>query len=445
MTKCFSVWSVLALVAVASACTKSSPSRPSEASAPAEQTASVTDAKTGISLTTPTPVAPLAGANVRFAEQPLTLQVRNAVSTGGSGLTYSFQIATDGNFSGVVFSRDGVAEGASGTTSVTADRLAGARTYFWRARANAGGVAGLYTTARAVNIGPEVVIQKPSLGDPAPNGQVAEQPTLNVYTVSRTGPAGPIKYRFEVSESSSFGSLVYTATADERTDLPYTPHVVSTKLVVDRTYYWRVQAQDPTNSVNGPFSDVQPFKVSQAIDINTVNFVCGSPNVSKWAATSQVTFVGFGAGRFYFDHTRNGSWPRFRFPDGAEQEATVWALFNIDGQWWAGGGERIRPSQTDKELGRPSDIGYGWYFMPNCGPMTGYVPRDGELVGFMATNGNARISDEHVTEERSNIVLIAWPGEGGGFFPPFAYEEPSANFEGPRVLFGAMASPLKKR
>lgn len=431
MKKCFRFWSVCALFVVVSACTKSSPSRPTDVAGAPEQTASMTDAKTGVTLTTPLPVSPAPGADVKFADQPLTLTVRNAVTTGSAALTYSFQVATDGNFAAVVVNRDGVAEG-NGTTSVTLDKLAGAKTYYWRARANSGDVAGLYTTPRVVNIGPEVVIQKPVLGDPPPNGQVSEKPTLNVYTVSRSGPAGPIRYRFEVSENVSFGSLAYTATVAERTDLPYTPHVVTTSLTVDKTYFWRVQAQDPANAVNSPYSDALSFKVTQAIDMNKVNYVCGSPNVSKWAVTSRVLSVGFGGGRFFFDHTRNGSWPRFRFPDGAEQEATVWALFFINGQWYGGGGERIRPGQTDKELGRPSDIGYGWYFMPTCGPMTGYVPQIGELVGFMATDGNARLTDEHITEERTNVVLIPWPGDGGGFFPPFAFEETSTQFEGSR-------------
>lgn len=444
MKQCLSFWSVFALIALAGACTKNSPSRPTESATAAEQTGSVTDAKSGVTLTTPTLVSPAAGANVRFAEQPLVLTVKNAVSTGSSGLTYTFQVASDTAFASVVFGRDGVAESASGTTSVTADKLAGAKTYYWRARANSGDVPGLYSSPRVVNIGPEVVIQKPVLGDPAPNAQVAENPTLNVNRVSRTGPAGAIRYRFDVSEASSFASLVYTATVDERTDLPYTPHIVTTKLTVDKTYFWRVQASDPSNAVTSAFSDAAPFKVARAVDVTKVNYVCGSPNVSTWAATSRVQLVGFGGGRFFFDHSRNGSWPRFVFPDGAEQEATVWALFFINGQWWTGGGERLRPGQTDKELGRPSDIGYGWYFMPNCGPMTGYIPQDGELVGFMATNGNARITDEHVTQERTNIVLIPWPGEGGGFFPPFAFEEASDNFEGGKSLFKALTSPLIK-
>src|SRR4029453_10276143 len=116
-----------------------------------------------------------------------------------------------------------------------------------------GGVRGLYTAARGLSIGPEVVLQKPTLGDPAPNSSVPEQPVLNVYSVPRTGPAGPITYRFEVSESSGFGSLAYVATVNERGDLPYPPPQVKSKLTTDKTYFWRVQAHDASNNINSPF------------------------------------------------------------------------------------------------------------------------------------------------------------------------------------------------
>src|SRR5262245_11525618 len=240
MKKCLSVCT-LALLVVASACTKSSPAKPSEVSAD-QPASSVVDAKTGITLTTPSAVSPANNAQVRFADQPVTLTVRNAATTGSTALTYTFQVASDAGFATVVSTKDGVAEGASGQTSAVVDRLVGGRTYYWRARANSGGVTGLYTVTRGLVIGPEVVLQKPTLGDPAPNSNVNEQPILNVYSVPRQGPAGPITYRFEVSESSGFGSLAYVATVNERGDLPYTPHQIQSKLAADKTYFWRVQA-----------------------------------------------------------------------------------------------------------------------------------------------------------------------------------------------------------
>src|SRR5262249_31905548 len=153
-------------------------------------------AKSGITLTTPAAVSPANNAQVRFADQPVTLTIRNAATTGSTALTYTFQVASDAGFASIVSAKENVAEGSGGQTSVTLDKLAGAKTYYWRARANAPSVTGLFTAARAVAIGPEVILQKPVLGDPPSNSTVQEQPTLNVNNVGRQGPAGPITYRF---------------------------------------------------------------------------------------------------------------------------------------------------------------------------------------------------------------------------------------------------------
>ena len=55
--KTLRIWSALALLAVSTACTKASPTRPSEGTS-TSQGASVTDAATGVTLTTPSPVTP---------------------------------------------------------------------------------------------------------------------------------------------------------------------------------------------------------------------------------------------------------------------------------------------------------------------------------------------------------------------------------------------------
>src|SRR6478672_3485349 len=152
MKKCLSVCA-LALLVAATACTKSSPSRPSEVAAD-QPASSVTDAKSGITLTTPVAASPNNNAQIRFADQPITLTIRNAVTTGSTALTYTFQVAADGAFANIVQTKDNVAAGG-GQTSVVLDKLAGAQTYFWRARANSGSVPGLFPTPRAVAVGPE--------------------------------------------------------------------------------------------------------------------------------------------------------------------------------------------------------------------------------------------------------------------------------------------------
>src|SRR3954471_6845282 len=109
--KSLCLWSALALLVVANACTQASPTRPSDVSA-AGTTAVAVDAVTGVTLTAPSPVAPTVNQQFRYAEQPLTLTVKNAVSTGTTAKTYTFEVATDAAFANKVYSKDGVAEGA---------------------------------------------------------------------------------------------------------------------------------------------------------------------------------------------------------------------------------------------------------------------------------------------------------------------------------------------
>src|SRR5258707_14312075 len=101
--KVFGIWSALALLAGTVACTKASPTRPSDETASGETT-SVVDAVTGVTLTSPTPVAPTANQQFKFAEQPLTLTVANAVSTGTTALAYTFEVASDAGFATKAFS-----------------------------------------------------------------------------------------------------------------------------------------------------------------------------------------------------------------------------------------------------------------------------------------------------------------------------------------------------
>src|SRR5262245_983119 len=146
--KKMSVWSRLASVSIVitlgvvlTSCTKSSPVRPSE-SGTAEQGASVTDASTGVTVTTPSPVTPNVNQQFRFVEQPVRLTIKNAAATGSAPLTYTFQVASDAGFNNIAYTKE-AAEGSGGQTSLVIDKLAGDKTYFWRARANSGGVQGL--------------------------------------------------------------------------------------------------------------------------------------------------------------------------------------------------------------------------------------------------------------------------------------------------------------
>src|SRR4029077_12550088 len=127
-----------------------------------------------------------------------------------------FEVATDANFGNRVYTRENVPQGSGAQTALRIDRITADRTYFWRARANSGTQAGPNSAARSFGIGPEVILQTPVLVSPANNGQASGNPTFTVANVGRTGPAGQVLYRFEVSTSNTFSPLALAQTVPEQ-------------------------------------------------------------------------------------------------------------------------------------------------------------------------------------------------------------------------------------
>src|SRR6478752_10560603 len=124
------VMSTVVLIAASVAC--STPANPSAtkagstaAASAASQAASeadsagrvVTDALSGVSMTAPAPLTPTDGQAFKYAEQPLTLVVKNATTTGATP-TYTFQVAGDAAFGSLVFNQENIAQGGGPTTSV---------------------------------------------------------------------------------------------------------------------------------------------------------------------------------------------------------------------------------------------------------------------------------------------------------------------------------------
>ena len=407
--KSFGIWSALALLLGATACTKASPTRPSDESA-SGLTASVTDAVTGVTLTTPQLTTPTLNQQFKNVDQPITLTIRNAVTTGATALTYAFEVATDAGFANKVYSKEGVAAGA-GSTVLKIDKIAAAKTYYWRARAFSGSLAGPYTAPGSFAIGPEVILLQPVLGDPAANATVGDTPVLNVVTVPRTGPAGPVFYRFEIAEASSFATLVYAATVPERTDLfGYTPHTVARKLE-KKTYFWRVQATDPQNAVTSPYSavgqfKVEPFSLAQAAILNNPQ------DLPTWAETATITSIDFTPNAMLVDfdkRTGPGRWPESGFGSGGVQYTLGMCLF-INQQWYCSAAIQFWEGRDLEASGFPSRIAADWFYDARWGAMQGHQPADGETVGIFVAQGNLRDSGKTSVKERSNVVLMPFGG-----------------------------------
>jgi hypothetical protein len=365
---------------------------------------------TGVTLTSPAPVSPTLNQQFKFAEQPITLTVTNAVSTGTTALTYTFEVASDAAFASKVYSKEGVASG-SGQTSLKIDTLPGpaAKSYFWRARATSGSLAGPYSNGRGFGIGAAVTLATPVLASPGSGQTVGGQPTLTVNNVQRTGPAGQIVYRFEVSTSSSFGSLAAVATVNEQNGST-TSTTINANLG-NGNYFWRVQASDPSNAITTGFSSVGPFTV-QLFNIANAVIWDNPGDFKSWAETSAITYVQFTDDAILVDFDKRdgpGRWPDVGFGSGA-LEYTLGMCVNIQGTWNCSATIQFWYGRDLEASGLPSYIAANWWYDTRWGALQGYQPSCGETVGIYAAAGNLRDSGNVIAKERTNIVLMPFCG-----------------------------------
>lgn len=216
------------------------------------------------SVTTPSAVSPAVSAQIRNADQPITLTVGNAVLTQGVTPTYTFEVASDAAFSTKIVTKSGVAQGTNGHTSVAIDLLPAGADYFWHARAEGGGTTGPFSGARKMTIGAAVALGAPTAISPTNGATAAGWPTFTIANASRSGPVGNVVYRFEVSTTTTFTSLILTGVVPEGTNqTSFTPPGSQAPPPMNTTLYWRATAIDQTNGVTGPVSIPQSFTAAQ--------------------------------------------------------------------------------------------------------------------------------------------------------------------------------------
>ena len=401
------------------ACSSQSPARPSATEAAAQTASGVspdspsaTAAAASVSLTTPAAISPDDGQAIKYTDQPVTLTVKNAVTTGSTPLTYTFQVAKEAGFGAVVASKSGVTAGANGQTSVNIDKLAGGATYFWRAQVASGGQGGPFTKVRSFVIGPEIVLQAPAPVSPGQNGTLTGTALLTVNNAVTSGPVGQLTYRFEISDSSSFGRIVFSGTTPEQAGQT-SIQAPASLLTSGATYYWRAQATDAASGVASPLSSVFSFRFI-AFDMSQAVIVDNPPDLASWAQTANITSVVFGPGQVTVDFDRRDG--ANRWPDspwgapGDSVEYTLGMCLNIGGRWYCSAAIQY---WHGRDLQATDTIGSNWFYPPAWGPMNGYNPSSGELVGFFVAAGSVRHDvtpggTSSVVRERSNVALTPW-------------------------------------
>lgn len=378
-----------------------------DANTPAQPSGS-NSSSTG-SVTTPRQSLPATGSQVRNADQPITLTIQNSVVTIPGSTTYTFEVATDSAFATKVQTKSDVPEGATGQTSVKLDPLAASTEYYWRARATSAGTTGVFGATYRFSIGPAVVLNAPTLVSPAAGARTASRPTFTVTNAPRTGPAGPVSYRFEIATNPGFSPLLLDVTVPERAGgTTYRPAV---ELPAETTLYWRVTATDPANGVTSPASAAASFVTALAIDLSRVVYL-NSPNVSAWPMTGSLDVVeqdGSGDGPMCMRFTDPG-WPDslwvFDPTDNFGVYGNQWYFAQIGGVWYGGAGEWLyrgagtcKAGQGTRTIG--PDSGFG-------SPFAEWVPRLGEMVGYMVTSVARRGPIRRTVDERTNVIVQPW-------------------------------------
>jgi hypothetical protein len=109
---------------------------------------------------------------------------------------------------------------------------------------------------------PTIVLNAPVPASPADGTASQGWPTLVVNNSVRTGPAGALVYRFDISTTSDFNNIVATGSVAEGSgQTSFTPNV--SPLPADQTtFYWRAVAIDPLNQVSSPASATVSFTFS---------------------------------------------------------------------------------------------------------------------------------------------------------------------------------------
>lgn len=372
------------------ACTTQNPNRPT------------------MSFGAPQASQPANGITYNFNQQPITLVITNVVRTGSETVTYSVEVARDSGFSNKVFSRDGIVENASGTTSVTLDPLTGNSNYYWRWKAVVEGIAGEPSSSQSFFLKPNIVLNAPALVAPASGSSInLVRPTFTITNSTFQGEPGGITYEFQVSASSSFSPLLLSQdVAQQGGQGAQTSFTPSVDMPVG-TFFWRARARDLANSVDSPFAGGAAFERKAGIDLNTVIYQLG-PNIASWPETKTITSATFDHDSGTLCISASGEdWPSvpFVFDDSVAVEGNQWSFVQINGQWYGGANSWYRPGQECKTEGGADYFSDGF---PGIEPISSVRLHPGDVWAVALSTPARAWPGGKSLDHRSNVVMIVW-------------------------------------
>ncbi len=222
--------------------------------------------------TVPTANSPASGATVASVT-PLLCINSSTQSNCSQPIRYHFQIAAQSSFTTITQENSAVGHSAGTSCWQLPVALSPGTTYYWRVRAGNGASWSGWSAARSFAT-PNNAPGTPTLVSPG-NGATLNTRQPNLTISNSTDPEGTIlTYNFQVSGSSTFGSIVAQVSGVVQGGSGQTSWQVSSQLNNFATYYWRVRASDGVN--NSGWSATRSF----VVNASTANTAPTTPTVN---------------------------------------------------------------------------------------------------------------------------------------------------------------------
>ena len=157
------------------------------------------------------------------------------------------------------------------------------------------------------------------------------------------------------------------------------------------------------------------------VDLHQATVMASAPDVASWPVTTSITGIDINANGIAVGFTKKDGpnrWPDVVPPgwDGGI-EYTLWLVVSHNGRLYTAGGIEYWYG-LERSGGPPSQIARNWYYSAAVwGPLAQHQPAVGEQIGFFVTAGDQRAKDIRKVTERSNVVIVRFPGDAGGYFP----------------------------
>jgi hypothetical protein len=156
------------------------------------------------------------------------------------------------------------------------------------------------------------------------------------------------------------------------------------------------------------------------IDMGQAVILNSPRDLASWPITTTITELNIRSSGIRVEFSKKdgpGRWPDVTPPGwSGPLQYTLGMCLNINARWYCSAVVEFW-HELEESGGPPSQYAQNWFYDPiRWAPMTGHQPAQGETIGFFVCGGDCRNNvngDLSPARERSNIVLVPMPGNGG--------------------------------